>query len=498
MNEVLNGGYSLIPGAGALIGFGVAFVVIFAIFLAKAFRKVVEPNEVHIVQSHNGTTTYGKSPELDEAQDGIKVKVNNSYYAWPSWWPLIGVQAVVLPLSVFREDLQNYEAYDIGKVPFVVDIVAFFRISDPGMAAKRVSTMQELKGQLTSILQGAVRTILAKHEIEEIMTERSTFGVKFTDEVKEQLKAWGVTNVKNIELMDIRDGTQSKTVSNIMAKKESLIEMQSRTEVAANHRAAEIAEIEARQVVEVRAQEAEQLIGERTAEKDKLVGIANEQAQQDIKVQAKVTAEKDMAVKLVNNVRAAEINREVQVVAADQDKQTYIIRAEGERQKRVIAAEADKAETVLVADGKLQESLKNAEGILAIGTSNAETKRLAEMATVTPQIVLATEIGENPAYQDYLIRIRSVEKDEVVGSAQAKALQDAGIKVIANTGNVNSGVSSVMDLFTSKGGTEIAAMAEAISQTDAGAALLSRLGINKAPETKTAAKVEPKTATKKV
>ena len=79
------------------------------------------------------------------------------------------------------------------------------------------------------------------------------------------------------------------------------------------------------------------------------------------------------------------------------------------------------------------------------------------------------------------------EKDEVVGTEQAKALQDAGIKVIANTGNVSSGVDSVMDLFSASGGTEIAAMAEALSQTDAGAALLSRLGINTAPEKTTAA-----------
>jgi len=478
-----------------LIGFGVAFVVIFAIFLAKAFRKVVEPNEVHIVQSRSGTTTYGKSPELDDVPGG---KINNSYYSWPSWWPWFGVQAVVLPLSVFREDLQNYEAYDIGKVPFVVDIVAFFRINDPGMAAKRVNTMQELKGQLTSILQGAVRTILAKHEIEEIMTERSTFGVKFTDEVKEQLKAWGVTNVKNIELMDIRDGTQSKTVSNIMAKKESLIEMQSRTEVAANHRAADVAEIEARQLVEIRAQEAEQLIGERTAEKDKQVGIANEKAQQEIKAQAKTTAERDMAVKLVENVKAAEINREVQIVKADEVKKTTVIRAEGDRQKQVIDAEAQREQTVIVADGDLQDSLKEAEGILAIGKSNAETKRLAEMALVDPQIVLATEIGENQGYQEYLVKIRNVEKDEVVGTAQAKALQDAGIKVIANTGNVNSGINSVMELFSSKGGTEIAAMAEALNQTDAGAALLTRLGLKTADEGKgEVATKRPATATKK-
>ena len=480
MNEVTSG-FSLVPSLGFMIGVGVVFVILVAVLLAKAFRRVVEPNEVHIVQSGGKTTIYGKQG-IVQNEDGesvaVDTKVSNTYMEWPSWWPIIGVQSVVLPLSVFELSLDTYEAYDIGKVPFVVDIVAFFRIEDAAVAAKRVSSLQELKNQLTAVLQGAVRTILAKNEIESIMEERSTYGEMFTEEVADQLKAWGVVNVKNIELMDIRDGRESKTISNIMAKKESFIEKQSREEVAANIRDAEIAEINARRDTEVQAQVAEQKIGERTAEKDKNVGIANEKAEQEIKTQAKETAERDMAVKLVENVRAAEINKDVQVVKAQETKQTTIIRAEGEREQEVIDAEAEKKKTVIVAEGNLEEQLKIAEGILAVGTSNAEAKRLAEMAVVDPQIVLATEIGENQGYQKYLVDIREVEKNEAVGVEQAKALQDAGIKMIVNSGNVDNGMENLLDVFTTKGGTNIAGMVEAIRQTDEGSALLNRLGFN--------------------
>jgi flotillin len=99
------------------------------------------------------------------------------------------------------------------------------------------------------------------------------------------------------------------------------------------------------------------------------------------------------------------------------------------------------------------------------------------MAAVSPQLALAAEIGENEGYQTYLIQIRNVEKDEVVGVEQAKALQDAGIKVIANTGNVTDGVSNVMDLFTSKGGTSIGAAVEAFAQTETGGQILGTLGL---------------------
>ncbi len=446
-----------------LIAAGGAFSVVMGVILIAAliWRTVVQPNEVHIVQNHSGSKTYGKSGMDDQGESS-----GNSYYMWPSWLPIIGVQTVTLPLSVFDLPLNGYEAYDVGRVPFVVDIVAFFRISDPAVAAKRVSTLNELNAQLMSILQGAVRTILAKHDIEEIMGERSTFGKMFTAETEEQLKAWGVSNVKDIELMDVRDGNESKTIANIMAKKESLIEMQSRSEVAVNKKNAELAEIDARREADVRKEEAEQLVGERTAEKDKMVGVANEQALQEIKTQAKVTAEKDMAVKKVEQVRQAEIDKDVQVVKAEEEKQVDITTAEGDRES-----------TRIVAEGVLSQEKLNAEGILAVGTSEAEAKRLAEMALVDPQIVLAQEIGENDGYQTYLIGIRGVEKDEIVGVEQAKALQAAGIKVIANTGEVTNGVSDVMGLFSSKGGTAIGSTLEALANTEQGAALMKKLGI---------------------
>ncbi len=445
---------------------GIAAVAVVALTLVVALflRRVVAPNEVHIVQGRNGTTTYGRQSADVTAESS---SAGNSYYAWPSWIPIIGVQIVVMPLSVFDQQLTNYEAYDIGKVPFVVDIVAFFRISDAAVAAKRVASLSELNDQLNSILQGAVRTILAKHEIEEIMMERSTFGKMFTQETEDQLKSWGVSNVKNIELMDIRDGRESKTVSNIMAKKESLIEMQSRKEVATNHKEAKLAEIDAERETDVRAQEALQLVGERTAEKDKKVGIADQQAMQEIQTEAKITTEKDMAVKQVEEVRTAEIAKNVRIVEAEQQKQVDITESEGQ-----------KAQTVLIAEGDLTQQQLTGEGILAVGTAEAEAKRLGEMALVSPQIELAQEIGENHGYQTYLVQIRNVEKDEIVGVQQAKALQDAGIKVIANAGDVNTGVSKVMDLFSTKGGTSVGGALEALAQTPMGEALMDKFGIN--------------------
>jgi len=425
-------------------------------FWVLSLRRVVSTNEVHIIQSSKQTVSFGK----DQA-DG------NTYYEWPSWIPIIGIQVIKLPVSVFSLRLKDYEAYDNGRLPFVLDLEAFFRIENSNIAAQRVYSFSELSGQLTSILQGAARTILASKTIEEIMQGRSEFGDAFTKEVNEQLKAWGVTTVKNIELMDIRDSRDSQVIQNIMEKKKSEIEKESRIAVAANKKAAQNAEIDAQREVEINSQLAQQQVGVKTAEKEREIGIATEMAQQEIKSQQKVTAEKMMEVTRVENVKAAEIAKDVNIVKAEEQKQTDVIGAEGQKQK-----------IVLIAEGNLEAQKREAEAVLVNGQAKAESEKLLQLAPVEAQIVLAKEIGENQSYQQYLITIRQVEANQAIGVEQARALDKADIKVIANSGTVTGGISSLGDLFSSQGGQNIGAALEGLAQSPAGAALIEKF-VNK-------------------
>ena len=437
-------------------GISVAVIMTLWVFVALCFRTVVPTNYVHILQSSKATVSYGKGKEA-----------GNTYYKWPAFVPAIGVRTIELPVSVFNRSLSSYPGYDKDRVPFVVDIEAFFRITDSNIAAERVETIDQLTEQLDAILQGAARSILARNEINEILEGRGKFGEEFTAEVDEQLKQWGVGTVKTIELMDIRDAQGSQVIANIMAKKKSAIESESRIEVANNLRAAQMKEIEAKREVDLAAEQAEQQVGERQAQKAKAVGIANELAEQEIKEAARTTAEKEMAVRQVEEVRGAEIAKEVQIVKAAQQRETDVIRAEGQKQQ-----------TVLIAEGKLAEEQRAAEGIKARGEAEAEAKRLLELAPISAQIELAKEIGENQGYQEYLIKLRGIEAGEVVGQAQAGALEAANIKVIANAGNAPDGIKNAMQLFTPAGGTQLGGMLEGLANTEAGQELLKRFGIN--------------------
>ena len=433
----------------------VAFLIVF--FTLKwifSLRRVVPTNEVHIVRQGSKTMVYG-TPERGNAEQNTLFS-GNSYYEFPSSIPVLGVSVTKMPLSIFGIDINDFDAFDKDRVPFVVDIQSFFRISDYEVAASRIRDIEELKGQLLSIVQGAVRSILAKDLLNSIMEERSKYGQEFTDEVKEELKSWGVETVKNIELMDMRDAAREEVISNIMKMKKSEIEKTSRVTVAKNNQEAREAEIAAQKEIDLKDQDAQKEVGLRKAEVSKEVGIANEKSSQEVKEQAKVTKEKEMEVKKVETVKQAEMDKEA----------------------KVITAEALKREKELNAEADLIQTTKQSEGIKLKGDAEAEAEKKMQMASVEAQLKLANEIGENEGYQKYLVEIRQVEANEKVGLAQAENIKGADIKIIAGAGDVTGGISNAMGALSPKGGFNIAGAMEALAATDAGKELLSKLGIN--------------------
>ncbi len=450
-------------------------VLIFVIKYIFSLRRVVPTNEVHIVRRGKNTMVYG-TPERGNVEQE-KQFCGNCYYEFPASFPIIGVTVTKMPLSIFGIDINDYEAFDKERVPFVVDIQSFFRISDYEIAASRISRIDELKRQLLSIVQGAVRSILAKDFLNEIMGERSKYGQQFTDEVKEELKSWGVETVKNIELMDVRDAKGEEVISNIMKKKKSEIAKESRVAVAKNDQEAREAEIEAKRQIDLKEQDAAQKVGLRKAEVEKEVGIAKERSAQAVKEQAKATKEREMEVKKVETIKQAEINREQTVINAEAKKRETEINADAAKAKAERDAEAELIKVSKQADGQLITATKSAEGIRLEGDAKAAAEKQMQLASVEAQLKLASEIGSNDGYQSYLIQIRQVEANEKVGLAQAENIRGAEIKIIAGAGDVAGGISSAAGALSPKGGFNLAGMLETFASTEEGKKLLGKLGL---------------------
>lgn len=451
---------------------GIVSAVAF-IMTAMSFRRVVKTNEVHIVQTTKETKSYGK-----DTQNG------NVYYAFPSWLPMLGVSVIVLPTSNFSIKIEDYEAYDVERLPFTVDLTAFFRVSESNLAAQRVSNFHDLQGQLEQIIKGAVRSILSSENLNNVLQIRSSLGDKFTDAIEDQLRNWGVEAVKTIELMDIRDSQGSNVIANIMSIKMSDIERNSRTEVARNMKEAEIAEITAKQDADMKRVEAEKNIGLKRVESERSVELSNQDAKQQIEISRKSTIEKTMEVNQVEAERQAEINKNValinanklrqeQEIAAEAHRAVQIKEAEAARQRQILLAEGQQQEAFLKAEADLETKTKEAKGVLEIGRASAEAKREAEIAAVAGQIALANEIGSNEGYQNYLIEMRKVEASELIGVEQAKAMTNADLKVIVNEGgSVNGGMNSLANLFTAKGGNQMGAMLSSLTQYPEGKQLV--------------------------
>jgi flotillin len=316
------------------------------------------------------------------------------------------------------------------------------------------------------------------------MVERSKFGQQFTKEVEEQLKSWGVIPVKAIELMDIRDVPNGKVIHNIMEKRKSHIEMDSRITVATNLKAAQIAEVSALQDVDMQKQLSEETVKVRETAKNKIIGVAKEQAQQEIIVQSAITKNKEMEVIKVQNERSAEIEKQVSIINAEKAKQTSIIMADGNKQTAIINAESNKQSSIIVAEGSLASKELEAKAITVTGLAQADAERAIQLVPVTTQITLANEIGTNVGYQQYLVNIRQIEANEIVGIEQAKALSNADVKVISNTGTPTEGITKVMDLFSTNGGQKMGAMLESFVNTDVGKQVMSKVLDVTQPKTK--------------
>ena len=264
------------------------------------------------------------------------------------------------------------------------------------------------------VVQGVVRNILASDNINNIWLQRATFGESFSKEVKDQLAEWGVSSIKSMELMDIRDSQKSGVIARIQAKKISKIDRDSRITVAKNNRHAKDAEVEnlctsaissvaANQEIQLSREIAEQQAGERSAAKQKAVGFAQEQSKQEVLLEQAQIKEKVLAVRRVEEIKVAEIQRDTGLVLAEKEQKIAAIA----KQTALVQASQNKETTILVAEGNLEAEKNNAAAIQAIGISRAEAEKALQLAPVSAQISLTQEIGTNESYQKYLALIEA-------------------------------------------------------------------------------------------
>jgi len=166
-----------------------------------------------------------------------------------------------------------------------------------------------------------------------------------------------------------------------------------------------------------------------------------------------------------------------------------VISAEAQREAAIEKAEGEKQQTVLVATGNKDAALLRAQGTEAEGKARGVAEQAVLMAPVNAQITLAEKIASEPNYQAYLVEIRKVEAGEKIGVANASALAAAEIKVIATAGDANSGINSISEALTAKGGVQLGSMLQGLANTDIGKEILSKVTSTSKPNGKSYGRV---------
>jgi flotillin len=164
-------------------------------------------------------------------------------------------------------------------------------------------------------------------------------------------------------------------------------------------------------------------------------------------------------------------------VDAQARKSVIEIEIETEARKNAVqkTADAEKYRIEQVAEATLVQQQNEAKGKQAVGLAEAEAEQAKQLAGVTAQTTLAREVGENKEYQQYLIAVEQIKAARDIGIEQAQNIGHADIKIIANSGDVQSGVEKIADVFSSKGGSALNGLFESLKQTPEGEGLVNSL-----------------------
>ena len=74
-----------------------------------------------------------------------------------------------------------------------------------------------------------------------------------------------------------------------------------------------------------------------------------------------------------------------------------------------------------------------------------------------------------------LVQIETLKVNKDIGIEYAKALAKADVKILANSGDVQSGMSSIKDIVSSKGGAGLVGLLEGLKQSETGSEFVDGL-----------------------
>ena len=425
-----------------LLNYGWIFIIVgIVIALSMLLRRVVPPNEIHIVVRKSRTDIYCANPEyflkpkrdpetgliVPHNTDDIEaVQVKSVYYYFPSFLPFIGMYVRRLPLEMLEIKVPNFVAFDMKRARFECDIVAFCAIIDGKTAAMRIpgtGDMEELEKQVQQVLWATMRDSTTKMIVRDIINNRKEIINMIKDPLKEALDEWGL-GLKDIEIIEFKDAPQGKVISNISSIREQEIETEARQKNADQKKQARLAEAQAEEIAKIREVERDEAIQKR--DQDRIQKVA---------VQQRLARQKELDVVQVEKVKNQEIEKEKAEVFAEQERAVAKIDAEKRREVESVI----KQQKLLEGQGDRQRDQEQALGKAAYTREQGIAEADALKAKLLGEAIGKEKLQEAlNKFTDAAIRamtaIREIEKDEAVYSKLAESMAYADAKLFMGGG----------------------------------------------------------------
>ncbi|MEV6526149.1 SPFH domain-containing protein [Longispora sp. NPDC051575] len=390
----------------AVIG-GAALLLLIVLFILSRI-KVAGPNEAFIVTGRKGKATTAADGTVVTDMSGQKVVMGASVFVMP-----VVQQLYKLDLSSREIPVSITGAVSKQGIRCDADAVAIVKVGGTAEAirpaAQRFLHQQEKIADFTAqVLAGALRSIVGRLTVEEIIRDRAAFAAEVAEEVENTLSHQGLV-LDAFQLEDIRTAG-------------SYLEDLGRPEAARLQQTAAIAEAQARQASEQARMRAEELIAE--ANRNLELKQAEVQAEIDAARARSAAAgplaeaERQQAI-LMEQQKVAERNAELK----ERELNTEVRKpADAARYKLEQEAEAARNAAVFEADAQRQAAVARAQAQAETARLSGEGEKSRRTALAEANAIEGAKEGEAEKFRRQAIA-EAVERE---GAAEASAILARG------------------------------------------------------------------------
>jgi uncharacterized membrane protein YqiK len=372
----------------------IVILVIVAVFFIRWSYTVVPPHEAHVVVSRG----KGKKVYCSRPLEGVRLQ---SAY----WYIPILDQRLIIPLENIRIEIDSIPLRDQLMAKFSGDVICFLSVVDPLLAAEKLGRIEAEEGktgfprieaEVGKLIESISRNASMSMEVYEIMRHRDAFSQEVKKRVNDPLKEWGVQLV-DLEVIHFKDIETYTVIKDLEQRQATLINAETRKQVADNQKGASIVESLANKETEVARAENEELYRIRQIQKDQKVGQTQQESVQNI-AQAEMEANKQKVEALrVLDVGTAQVGAQAKIESAKGDSEAVKTKADGDseaiRKTGLAQAEVTKATLIAEADGTKEKAyaLKEyTDAGLSLETISAEVEiKKAQFAALAEGLKVA-------------------------------------------------------------------------------------------------------------